>query len=137
MKKENTIENHLNQDENLNKIDIFDSKQNKIKEEKQWESGSFRTKKESEFTNSLPLSFDIPEREYSLQVKDNQNENSSFHQVLGLPSQIHNINSIHSGNLSSLDRTFSPFLVDVHRLSFNNMDLNIPPGRALLFNNNK
>ena len=124
MKKENTIENHPNSDENINKIDIFDSKQNKIKEEKQWESGSFRTKKESEYTNSLPLSFDIPEKEFSQQVKDNPNENSSFHQLLGLPNQIHNINS--SGNLSSLDRTLSPFLVDVHRLSFNNMELNIP-----------
>jgi hypothetical protein len=137
MKKENNIESDQNQVENINKLENFESKQTAIKEEKEGDSGSFRTKKESELTNSLPLSFDIPEKEYSQQVKENPNENFSLHQVPIFPNHMNNIHSMHGGNVSGLDRSFSPFVVDVHKLSFNNMEFSFPQGRALLFNNNK
>jgi hypothetical protein len=101
------------------------------------ESASSRNKKEGEIINSLPLSFDIPDKENSEQAKENPTDNSNFQPIPYASNSSANLGIIQPSHSSAFDRASSPYLVDVHRLSFNNMELNFPTGRALCFNNNK
>jgi hypothetical protein len=137
MKKEKSVEREQNKTQNLNKLENSESNSSKIMEEKHAESLSSRIKKEGDLTNSLPLSFEIPNKEYSSHIKDNPIENSNFHQETLVPNNNFILSNLQPSNFSAFDRSSSPFVVDVHKLSFNNMEFNFPPGRALLFNTNK
>jgi len=133
MKKEISIQRSNNNDEISQIIDKLGVNRHKVKETGEKESSSSHNKTESEIANSLPLSFEIPYKEYSQVIKDNP----GIHQLPFVSNQTMNSNNFSGINNTGFERSSSPFVVDVHRLSFNNFDFNFPPGRSLFLNNNK
>ena len=133
MKKEISIQRTNNNEEISQSMDNLSVNRQKVKETNERESASSQIKIESETVNSLPLSFEIPYKEYSQVIKDNP----VIHQVPFVSNQTMNSNNTQGFNMTGFERSSSPFVVDVHRLSFNNFDFNFPPGRSLFLNSNK
>ena len=133
MKKEISSQRTNNNDEINQNIDKLILNRQKVKETNERESASSQIKIDSETVNSLPLSFEIPNKEYPQLIKDNP----VIHQVPLVSNQTMNSNNMLGFNMTGLERSSSPFVVDVHRLSFNNFDFNFPPGRSLFLNSNK
>jgi hypothetical protein len=137
MKKEKRMESEISKVPDTAVLENEEQNRLIIKEEKSFELSISRIKKDNEITNSLPLSFDILDKEYNQVVKETSCDNYPFHQVPTVLNQSSNLHNLNASNFNTFERSSSPFIVDVHRLSFNNMDFNFPPGRALVFNSNK